>query len=74
MARKKKSKVKRKRTGKRGKPKKRSARNVDVFTPHVSDEALELAGASPIGTVGLGPESVGPAPMCSGNLVCDVKF
>jgi hypothetical protein len=37
---KKKPKVKRKRTAKRGKPKKRSSRKV-VHTPLVSDEALE---------------------------------
>ena len=44
---KKKPKVKRKRTGKRGKPKKPSTRNVDVLTPNVSDEALERSATLP---------------------------
>jgi hypothetical protein len=44
MAKKKKPKVKRKRTGKRSKPKKRSTRKVGDLTPIVSDdEALERA-------------------------------
>jgi hypothetical protein len=41
------ARVKRKRKAKKGKPKKRSTRKVDVLTPTVSDEALERSATLP---------------------------